>query len=102
MDRHSTLREPRADHQALASLLRQRRLALGLSQQELAQRLGSWWRTVDVVALECARILIPHWTTLHALAEALNLPIDVLLQAACPACFDGEDSAVPKIAQMLA
>jgi len=56
---------------------------LGLSQTELAERIGPSWTPKDVKMLESARVVWPSWIRLLELAEALELPIAVLTNAAC-------------------
>src|SRR5918993_2071948 len=64
------------DHSTLqfGSLLRQHRLAAGLSQAELAERAGL--STDGIGALEAGRRATPRLYTVRALAEALSLAED--------------------------
>ena len=64
----------------LARTIRQRRIALGMTQAELAQRMGkeTTWRSIQ--RLEAGRICMPGWARLQRLALALKLPIGDLLQ----------------------
>ncbi|HET9660231.1 MAG TPA: helix-turn-helix domain-containing protein [Thermomicrobiales bacterium] len=62
----------------LADVIRQRRRALGLTQHELAARLGAATCVHDVRRLEAGQILLPAWNRLHELARALELPLTAL------------------------
>src|SRR5918995_6648694 len=85
------------DHSTLqfGSLLRQHRLAAGLSQAELAERAGL--STDGVGALEAGRRATPRLYTVRALAEALSLAEDdrlSLIAAAHPAAPSSVASSI--------
>jgi transcriptional regulator with XRE-family HTH domain len=83
----------------LARTVRQHRMALGLTQAELARRMAEGTPRRAIQRLEAGKICMPSWSTLCALAAGLKLPLEVLLQAACPTCFADDDSDVPNFAQ---
>ena len=62
----------------IGELIRCRREALGLSRDELAQRIGPAMNRGDLYQLETARVLMPSWTRLLLIADALDLSIDQL------------------------
>lgn len=57
-------------NRSIADVLRQRRHQLGLSQSDLAARLG--WAQTNISRIEKGK-QIPSWTTLSDLARALEL-----------------------------
>lgn len=64
----------------LGTFLRERRQTLGLTQHQLAERLG--WQQERISTLERGRYGIPSLPLLARLAEALETPLAVLLEAA--------------------
>lgn len=60
----------------LGESIRSRREALGLSRDELVQRIGPSMTAEDLYRIESARVLMPSWARLLLIAEALNLPLD--------------------------
>ena len=72
----------RATEQAIKTLgevIRQRRGELGLTQEELAERVGEGVRQAEISRIEHDRILLPRRSRLEQIARALDLPIGVLL-----------------------
>ena len=67
------------DTTTFGEFIRQRRLELGLSQDELAGRIGLNVRQADVSRMENDRITLPRRQRLEALAQALEIPIGDLL-----------------------
>lgn len=65
---------------ALGSLLRERRKALGLTQEQLAQRLG--WNQERISILESGKYGLPSLPVLAHLARFLDLPLGHLMEAA--------------------
>lgn len=59
--------------------IRQRREALGLSQEELAQRLGFDTRMRDIERIESGTILFPSWIRLLRIASALDCSAEDLM-----------------------
>lgn len=64
----------------LGTVVRSRRMLLGLTQEDLAERIGA--RQSDVSRLECDMIALPRSERLRALAAALGMTPGELLQAA--------------------
>jgi transcriptional regulator with XRE-family HTH domain len=64
---------------SLASLVSERRRALGLTQEELARRIGGGIRQSDVSRIERGRVELPRRERLERLARALELPVGELL-----------------------
>src|SRR5262249_2092289 len=80
----------------LGQVIRSRRLALGLTQEELAERIGDGVRQAEVSRLECDRVTLPRRPRLERIAAALGLPLgDVLATAG----WSGADSAFGPRAQ---
>lgn len=63
----------------LGQVIRQRRNELGLTQEELAERIGEGVRQAEVSRLEHDYITLPRRSRLDQIARALDLPIGVLL-----------------------
>ncbi|MEA2511069.1 MAG: Helix-turn-helix domain [Thermomicrobiales bacterium] len=63
----------------LGAVVRSRRLELGLTQEELAARIGGGVRQAEVSRLERGRVDTPRPRQLWALAAALGLPPGELL-----------------------
>jgi transcriptional regulator with XRE-family HTH domain len=68
-----------AESRSLGDAIRLRRLELGMSQEELAERIGPDVRQSDVSRLERGKILFPRLERLHQIAAALGLSIGALL-----------------------
>lgn len=68
------------EREALAKLLRERRLELQLSARELARRIGI--DNATVVLLEQGKIAQPRVETIRALARGLELPLADIYAAA--------------------
>lgn len=68
-----------AESRSLGDAIRLRRLELGMSQEELAERIGPDVRQSDVSRLERGRILFPRHERLNQIAAALGMSIGALL-----------------------
>src|SRR4051794_41082580 len=68
-----------AESRSLGDAIRLRRLELGMSQEELAERIGLDVRQSDVSRLERGKILFPRMERLNQIAAALGLSIGALL-----------------------
>ncbi len=79
------------ESRSLGEAIRLRRLELGISQEELAERIGPDVRQSDVSRLERGKILFPRLERLHQIAAALGLSIGTLLIDA--GWFTDEESA---------
>ncbi len=79
------------ESRSLGEAIRLRRLELGMSQEELAERIGPDVRQSDVSRLERGKILFPRLERLHQIAAALGLSIGTLLIDA--GWFTDEESA---------
>lgn len=63
----------------LGDVIRKRRLDLGLTQEELAERVGDSVRQPEISRLERNRITLPRRARLELIANALDLPLGLLL-----------------------
>ena len=63
----------------LGQVIRQRRTELGLTQEELAERIGESVRQAEISRLERDHIVLPRRSRLEKIARALDVPIGVLL-----------------------
>jgi transcriptional regulator with XRE-family HTH domain len=63
----------------LGKFIRRRRMELGLTQEQLAERVGNGVRQAEISRLEHDRVVLPRRPRLEQLAEALDTPIGVLL-----------------------
>lgn len=79
-----------AESRSLGEAIRLRRLELGLSQEELAERIGDDVRQSDVSRLERGKILFPRLERLNQIAAALGMSIGSLLIEA--GWFEDDDS----------
>jgi transcriptional regulator with XRE-family HTH domain len=70
--------------QTVGDRIKLRRQELGLTQRELEQRLGPSFLPGDVMRLETYRTLMPSWTRLVLLAQALEVPTESLLSRTLP------------------
>lgn len=68
-----------AESRSLGDAIRLRRLELGISQEELAERIGPDVRQSDVSRLERGKILFPRLERLNQIATALGMSIGALL-----------------------
>ncbi len=68
-----------AESRSLGDAIRLRRLELGMSQEELAERIGPDVRQSDVSRLERGKILFPRLERLNQIANALGMSIGALL-----------------------
>jgi transcriptional regulator with XRE-family HTH domain len=66
---------------ALGAYIRERRIELGLSQEQLAERIGATKVQSDISRLERGRVSLPRPSVLMALAAALEVPVGNLLIA---------------------
>jgi transcriptional regulator with XRE-family HTH domain len=66
----------------LGRVIRSRRLELGLTQEELAERIGNGVRQAEVSRLECDRVSLPRRQRLTRIAAALEIPLGELLASA--------------------
>ncbi len=80
-----------AESRSLGEAIRLRRLELGMSQEELAERIGADVRQSDVSRLERGKILFPRLERLNQIAAALGMSIGTLLIES--GWFTDEDSA---------
>jgi len=80
-----------AESRSLGEAIRLRRLELGMSQEELAERIGADVRQSDVSRLERGKILFPRLERLNQIAAALGISIGALLTEA--GWFTDEESA---------
>lgn len=63
----------------LGQLIRERRMELNLTQEELAERVGPGVRQSEISRLERNRVTLPRRHRMEELAQALDIPIGVLL-----------------------
>lgn len=68
-----------AESRSLGEAIRLRRLELGMSQEELAERIGPDVRQSDVSRLERGKILFPRLERLNQIASALGISVGALL-----------------------
>jgi transcriptional regulator with XRE-family HTH domain len=66
---------------SLGNFVRERRQDLGLTQEQLAERVGYTVRQAEISRLERGRIALPRRDRLNHLAAALEVPISELLVA---------------------
>lgn len=64
---------------SLGALIRERRRSLGLTQEQLAERVGEGVRQSDISRLEQNRILLPRRERLERIAVSLDLSIGDLM-----------------------
>lgn len=64
---------------SLGTFVRERRQALGLTQEELAERVGPTMRQAKISRLEHGRVALPRREKLEALAAALEVSLGDLL-----------------------
>lgn len=79
------------ESRSLGEAIRLHRLDLGMSQEELAERIGPDVRQSDVSRLERGKILFPRIERLHQIANALGISVGALLAEA--GWFTDEESA---------
>ncbi len=80
-----------AESRSLGEAIRLRRTELGMSQEELAEKIGPDVRQSDVSRLERGKILFPRLERLNQIAAALGVSIGALLVEA--GWFTDEESA---------
>jgi transcriptional regulator with XRE-family HTH domain len=68
-----------AESRSLGEAIRLRRLELGMSQEELAERIGPDVRQSDVSRLERGKVLFPRLERLNQISAALGMSIGSLL-----------------------
>jgi transcriptional regulator with XRE-family HTH domain len=66
---------------AIGNYIRERRQDLGLSQEQLAERVGGSYGQSDISRIERGHIELPRLATLVSLAAALEVPVGNLLIA---------------------
>lgn len=81
-----------AESRSLGEAIRLRRVELGMSQEELAERIGPDVRQSDVSRLERGKILFPRLERLNQIANALGVSVGTLLIEA--GWFTGEEGAM--------
>jgi transcriptional regulator with XRE-family HTH domain len=64
---------------SLGTFIRQRRVELGLTQEQLAERIGGVVRQAEVSRLENDRVTLPRRMRMMAIAAALELSLGELL-----------------------
>jgi transcriptional regulator with XRE-family HTH domain len=64
---------------SLGRTIRTRRIELGLTQEQLAERIGGGVRQAEVSRLEADRVTLPRRERLERIAAALTLPVGELL-----------------------
>lgn len=74
-----SVQDKRDHHMTLGEAIRQRRMAMGLTQEELAERVGENVRQSDISRLERDYVGLPRRARLEALARALDLSLGELL-----------------------
>ena len=70
---------PQPPSQTLGMTIRARRIELGLTQEELAGRVGGRLRQSEISRLERDVVTLPRRPRLEAIAAALDLPVGELL-----------------------
>lgn len=63
----------------LGQLIRERRMELGLTQEELAERVGVGVRQSEISRLERNRVTLPRRQRMEEIAQALDIPVGLLL-----------------------
>ncbi|MBA3276665.1 MAG: helix-turn-helix transcriptional regulator [Chloroflexia bacterium] len=63
----------------LGQLIRERRMDMNLTQEELAERVGPGVRQSEISRLERNRVTLPRRQRLEQIAHALDIPVGVLL-----------------------
>jgi transcriptional regulator with XRE-family HTH domain len=64
---------------SVGQMLRHRRRELGLSPEDLAERMEGSTSAADIRVLESGRVVMPSWIRLLHLAKALETPVEALL-----------------------
>ena len=67
---------------SIGNFIRERRQDLGLSQEQLAERVGSTYSQSDISRIERGHITLPRLSNLERLAASLDVPVGELLIAA--------------------
>jgi transcriptional regulator with XRE-family HTH domain len=73
----------------LGQVIRSRRIALALTQEELAERIGDGVRQAEISRLERDRVTLPRRRRLERIAAALDLSLGELLATAGWSGADG-------------
>jgi transcriptional regulator with XRE-family HTH domain len=68
-------------YSAIGNYIRERRQDLGLSQEQLAERVGGSYGQSDISRIERGHIELPRLATLVSLATSLEVPVGNLLIA---------------------
>ena len=81
---------------SLGTFIRERRQDLGLTQDELADRIGGSVRQADISRLEANRVALPRRKRLEAIATALEVSLgEVLIRSGWMREGDGPATAPP-------
>jgi transcriptional regulator with XRE-family HTH domain len=84
----------------LAQVIRERRAELGLTQEELAERIGCGVRQADVSRLERGRVVLPRRDRLERIAAALDLaPGELLVRSGWAGADRHLDTGGPRAAR---
>jgi len=70
------------DYNSLGNYVRERRQDIGLSQEQLAERVGGTYRQSDISRIERGHVSLPRLANLERLAASLDVPVGELLIAA--------------------
>ena len=70
------------DYTSLGNYVRERRQDIGLSQEQLAERVGGTYRQSDISRIERGHVSLPRLANLERLAASLDVPVGELLIAA--------------------
>lgn len=80
----------------LGQLIRERRMDLNLTQEELAERIGDGVRQSEISRLERNRVSLPRRQRMEEIAAALEIPIGILLARSGWAGAETLDDAAPE------
>ena len=65
---------------ALGNYIRERRMELGLTQEQLAERIGPTTRQAEISRLERGQVIMPRRQKMERIAAALDVSLGTLLQ----------------------
>jgi len=86
---------------SLGTFIRERRQELGLTQEELAERIGAAVGQADVSRLETNRVAFPRRERLEAIARALDVSLgDILMRSGWMTNGDRLAAAVANVEQL--
>lgn len=80
----------------LGEVIRARRVEMGLTQEELAERIGAGCRQAEISRLERGKVGLPRRARLERIAAALGLPMGELLSRSG---WAGADAALGRVAE---